>query len=122
MSALLGLMRDATPGRADAVHTNVPAHTYIIPADVVSGLGDGNSAAGGAILDRIVKHAPKMPPTHRQLVSVRLSGGEYRIPPEVVIGVGRGDPKKGADHFDRLVKMVRTKTVSAINHQKPPKG
>ena len=122
MSGLTGLMRDATPGRADAIHTHIPAHSYVIPADVVSGIGQGNTAAGAKVLDAVCHHAPKAQPPSREMVKVRLSGGEYRIPPEVVTGMGRGNPKKGSDHFDDLVKQIRSKTVADIKSQKPPKG
>ncbi len=46
-----GLLNSAGPGRTDTINTNVPAGAYVIPADVVSGLGEGNTLAGSAVID-----------------------------------------------------------------------
>jgi hypothetical protein len=48
-----GLFKGATPGRADKVPVSVPAKSYVIPADVVSGVGQGNTDAGSKILDNM---------------------------------------------------------------------
>lgn len=48
-----GLFNGATPGRADKVPVSVPAKSYVIPADVVSGVGQGNTAAGAKVLDNM---------------------------------------------------------------------
>jgi hypothetical protein len=42
-----------TDGRADDVHTSVPDGSHIIPADVVSSLGQGNSVAGASKLEKM---------------------------------------------------------------------
>lgn len=46
-----GLFPSAGSGRADTMKATVPAGTYIIPADIVSALGDGNTIAGAKVLD-----------------------------------------------------------------------
>lgn len=48
-----GLFHGATPGRADKVPVSVPAKSYVVPADVVSGVGQGNTAAGAKVLDNM---------------------------------------------------------------------
>lgn len=48
-----GALLGPTGGRDDAIHTSVPDGTHILPADVVSSLGDGNSVAGAAKLSRM---------------------------------------------------------------------
>ena len=53
-----GLVNSATAGRADHVPTAVAADSYILPADVVSGLGAGNSLNGAAVTDRMMHSAP----------------------------------------------------------------
>src|ERR1700748_3520854 len=45
-----------TGGRADKVNTNVPNGCYIVPSDVISGLGEGNSLAGMKIIERLFPH------------------------------------------------------------------
>ena len=46
MTPVIGAINTATPGRADAHPTHVPPGSYVMPADIVSHLGDGNTAAG----------------------------------------------------------------------------
>lgn len=53
-----GALLTATPGRADAHRTNVPSGSYVIPADVVSGRGQGNTLAGAAVLGKMFGMGP----------------------------------------------------------------
>jgi hypothetical protein len=116
-------------GRADAVTTTAAPGTYIVPADVVSGLGDGNTLAGARRLDDMVGQAgagyerggPVGPGTYGGGVPVHLSGGEYGIPPHVVAGLGGGSVDRGADRLDRLVAMVRASSAQRMRNALPPK-
>lgn len=47
-----------TGGRTDNIHNAVPVGSYIMPADVVSGLGEGNSHAGAAVIDKMFHTNP----------------------------------------------------------------
>jgi len=53
-----GLLNSAGPGRTDTINTNVPTGAYVIPADVVSGIGEGNTLAGSAVIDRMFGSSP----------------------------------------------------------------
>src|SRR5665213_70356 len=53
-----GLLNSAGPGRTDTINTNVPTGAYVVPADVVSGLGEGNTLAGSAVIDRMFSTQP----------------------------------------------------------------
>lgn len=53
-----GLFPGNTGGRTDVLNRNVPAGAYVIPADVVSGLGEGNTGAGANILDHMMHSMP----------------------------------------------------------------
>lgn len=53
-----GLLNSAGPGRTDTINTNVPSGAYVVPADVTSGIGEGNSIAGSAIIDRMFSSQP----------------------------------------------------------------
>jgi len=53
-----GLLNSAGPGRTDTINTNVPTGSYVIPADVVSGLGEGSTLAGSAVIDRMFSTQP----------------------------------------------------------------
>jgi hypothetical protein len=50
-----GLIASATAGRTDRIPMSVAANSYIIPADVVSGIGQSNTLNGAKMLDAIIK-------------------------------------------------------------------
>ena len=52
-SPVIGAINTATPGRADAHPTHVPPGSYVMPADIVSSMGEGNTAAGQKILAKM---------------------------------------------------------------------
>ena len=83
MLALFNKIKRGTPGggKADDVPATINGNTpaalsegeYVIPAEVVSILGDGNTLAGSRILDQFVeavrgKKGPQAPPTRNPLV------------------------------------------------------
>jgi hypothetical protein len=53
-----GLVNSATPGRTDVHNLDVPSGSYVLPADIVSGLGEGNTMAGAAIVDKMMGTLP----------------------------------------------------------------
>jgi hypothetical protein len=53
-----GLIQSTIPGRTDRHNTDLSAGSYVLPADVVSGVGEGNSTAGAAIIDRALHSNP----------------------------------------------------------------
>jgi hypothetical protein len=55
---LHGLIRSSGSGRTDTLPLNVPSGAYVLPADIVSGLGQGNTIAGAKILDRVFSGMP----------------------------------------------------------------
>ena len=76
-----GFVGSTIPGRTDRHETDLPAGSYVLPADVVSGMGEGNSLAGAARMDAAMGTAPwgvKMPSGHRA-----RSGGLRVQPPRV---------------------------------------
>lgn len=54
----VGMIKSAIPGRTDKIPMNVRGGSYVIPADVVSGIGQGNSMAGAAALNGMFGQAP----------------------------------------------------------------
>lgn len=113
-----GLLRDKTAGRTDRLPIQVMADSYVIPADVVSGLGQGNTEAGGDLLDQMFTvpngfkrgGAAKV----RRPVSIVAAGGEYVVPPEAVDRIGRGNPVEGHRILDRFVKKLRMSTAKKM--------
>lgn len=53
-----GLISSQGAGRTDIHNINVPAGSYIVPADVASGLAEGNTLAGAGVMDRIMHSNP----------------------------------------------------------------
>ena len=56
--AQFGLVASDVPGRTDRHNMDLPSGSYVMPADIVSGLGEGNSLAGSAVIDRMLHSAP----------------------------------------------------------------
>lgn len=54
----VGMIRSAVPGRTDKLPMNVRGGSYVVPADVVSGIGEGNSMAGAAALNSLLGQGP----------------------------------------------------------------
>src|SRR3990167_4369167 len=78
-----GLIRSSIPGRTDKINIGVPSGSYILPADIISGMGQGNSISGGQIADRMFKTGPygmKLPSSRgfrlRQPRMLRADGGK----------------------------------------------
>jgi hypothetical protein len=53
-----GLSIGAGGGRTDKNNVDVGAGSYVLPADVVAGLGDGNTFHGADVFDRILRSMP----------------------------------------------------------------
>lgn len=121
-----GLFHSDVAGRTDKLHVKVPHDSYIVPADVVSGLGQGNTMAGAKVLDNIVgtKGLPKNMPGHFAkggMVDIITAGGEYHIMPEAVKKLGRGNVSHGHQTLDAFVKHVRNKTAKEMQKLPGPK-
>lgn len=53
-----GLVNSMGAGRTDIHPISVPAGSYIMPADVVSGLAEGNTMAGAGVIDKMMHSMP----------------------------------------------------------------
>lgn len=136
-----GLLGSKTAGRTDRLPTKIQPNSYIVPADVVSGIGQGNSLAGGHILDNVFAHHLHSSFRHNLTphdsvhpkalglgsggkvnhLPVILAGGEYHVTPEIVQALGGGDTKKGHKHLDNMVKTVRAHTIKTLKTLPSPK-
>ena len=60
---VVGPLLDTGPGRVDTLPISVPAGSFVIPADVVSGLpgAQGNSLAGHVALNKMMNALPLSP-------------------------------------------------------------
>lgn len=138
-----GLIPGTTGGRADAVPMNLAPHSHVIPADVVSGWGQGNTSAGaanlqhalstgpfGLSLPRVPSRGPKLssPPRMPHMarggaangIRTMVSPGEVIVPPEDVHRIGSGDFDKGHDWIDRLIVHSRKQIIHHMRKLPPP--
>lgn len=53
-----GLIDSAVHGRTDKLPLNIPAGSYVLPADIVSAVGQGNTKAGAQALQEVVDSSP----------------------------------------------------------------
>lgn len=138
-----GLISSPTPGRADSVSGALKAGSYVMPADVVSAMGQGNTMAGARALNGLMGMSPfnanaARAPKGRGMtakrmkrfadggmakeeVPVNLSGGEFVFPPEAVAAFGEGDMEHGHEILDAMVKEIRRKNLAHISQLPAPR-
>lgn len=138
-----GFLHSTGGGRADTLPRAVGAESHVLPADVVAGLGDGNSLAGAKVMNDILStgpfgtklpvrgaasHLPKAPAPlhlasggHVAKVPVQLSGGEFVLSPEQVAAWGGGDLKSGHAAIDRFILAVRKHMIKKLKSLPAPK-
>lgn len=114
-----GLVEGDTPGRADAKPVEVPNGAYVLPADVVSALGEGNTLAGSK---KFREASPKPWPSYKDggTVPILISDGEEVVHPSVVMAFGRGDIDQGHRVIDGIVKRVRADHIKKLQSLPPP--
>lgn len=110
-----------TGGRTDAKPVSVSAGSFVVPADVVSALGEGNSLAGCKNLDKMFGgHDRAHMATGGQAVPIKISDGEYVIPPAAVSKIGNGDMDMGHRSLDKFVLAVRKQHINQLKKLPPP--
>jgi hypothetical protein len=136
-----GFLHGSTPGRADAVKTQSPTGSYVFPADVVSGMGEGNSLSGARIMQGILDSGPHGIPMPREArgmgvprapapykdakggsvpaasagqTRVDLSHGEFVATPEHARSWGGGDIARGHRIFDKWVLAMRARQIKKL--------
>lgn len=145
-----GPIMSAVPGRTDKHAMNVPSGSYVVPADVVSHLGQNNTSAGMQVLHKELHGGPyggpgaktpkikglglPKPPKMSMAnkggrkndhhmgspVPVMTAGGEYVIPPEIVLQFGNGDLKRGHAELDKRIMNLRKKHIQTLRKLPPP--
>jgi hypothetical protein len=145
----VGPIKSAVAGRTDHLPMHVPSGAYVIPADIISAMGEGNTRAGFRVANTIFTELPymkstpgvpviprgAMPGMDAQLglppkkadggsasaVPIVAAGGEYVIHPDHVTQIGGGDIDKGHHELDKFVKKMRRKTVMTLSKLPGPK-
>ena len=136
----VGPIHSPVAGRTDHLPVHVPSGAYVIPADIISAMGEGNTMAGFKVANTIFSKIPNMqgmPGEDAQLglpekramggstygspVPVVVAGGEYVISPEDVEHLGEGDLDTGHRVLDAFVVKMRKKTVDTLKNLPGPK-
>lgn len=79
-----GLLTSPVGGRTDHLAVSPATGSYVIPADVISGLGEGNTLAGANVMQKILETGPHGTP----MPSGRRGSGPPRPPPAYREGEG----------------------------------
>lgn len=122
-----GPLLSTVAGRTDHLPIDVASGSYVIPADIVSALGEGNTLAGTKVLQRMFTTGPYGIPLARRhfakggAVPIVAAGGEYVVPPEVVGQIGHGDVDRGHEILDAWVKKERAHTVKTLRKLPGPR-
>jgi hypothetical protein len=123
-----GLVHGSSPGRADALVAKVPKGGYVVPADVVSSIGQGNTLAGAKRLTSSIGGLPKYPfgfarggAVDHDHATIRISSGEYFVHPRHVAAMGGGDLRTGQARLDQLVAGVRQAAAHRALSAPPPR-
>lgn len=114
----VGPIHSNVAGRTDHLPMHVPSGAYVVPADIVSALGEGNTMAGFKILNDMfgIQNLGEEPATE-----IVAAGGEYVISPQTVLRVGGGEISKGHRNLDGFVTGYRAKTVKTLQKLPGPK-
>lgn len=144
-----GLVMGGAGGRTDVHNINVPAGAYVMPADVVSGLGEGNTMAGSNVIDKMMHSGPygtqlQRPgrgpgPPHPlraektfakggrskasqtgQPTPIVVAGGEHILYPQTIMAKF-GNLDHGHKVLDALVLRARKQTIHDMKHLQGPK-
>ncbi len=119
-----GYIHGDSGGRTDNKPIDVAEGSYVVPADILSGLGEGNSHAGWAALQ--AQFGMDVP--HKadggaigEPIPIVAASGEGVIPPDRVAAIGGGDIERGHSILDAMVQHVRKKTIKTLRKLPKPR-
>lgn len=136
-----GFLNSSVPGRTDQLPITVGGGAYVLPADHVAALGQGNSLAGADIVSKMFKSGPygtalaNAKPRGLKTKKAKMfadgggigkptpivaAGGEIVLSPEQIIG-RFGDLDKGHKALDSWVVSTRQQHIKTLGNLKPPK-
>lgn len=113
-----GPIRATVPGRTDHLPMKVLPNSYVIPADIVSSLGEGNTEAGYQVLSGMFPVVPEARASGGEVggepMDIIAAGGEYVLSPDQVALIGDGDIRAGHDVLDELVLLLRKDHIKTL--------
>ena len=121
----LGPIHSPVAGRTDHLPMHVPSGSYVIPADIVSSLGEGNTMAGYRAVKMMFREAPKGAYAAGggvgEPVPIVAAGGEYVLSPDEVIWAGKGDLDAGHRALDNWITGTRKELIKTLQKLPGPK-
>lgn len=144
----VGPIHSAVAGRTDHLNMHVPKGAYVLPADIVSGVGESNTAAGFKVIRTLfgepdyVEGEPygvaparlpygvnspgraeggAAPAIEDEGVPIIAAGGEVVLSPAQVRRIGKGSLDDGHKILDLFVKQVRANNISTLRKLPGPK-
>jgi len=121
----LGPIHSPVAGRTDHLPMHVPSGAYVIPADIVSSLGEGNTMAGFRAVKTMFRGAPKgayaAGGNVGEPVPIVAAGGEYVLSPDEVIWAGGGDIDAGHRALDNWIKATRKDLINTLKKLPGPR-
>jgi len=121
----LGPIHSPVAGRTDHLPMHVPSGSYVIPADIVSSLGEGNTMAGYRAVKTMFRAAPKGAYAAGggigEPVPIVAAGGEYVLSPDEVIWAGSGDLDAGHRALDKWITDTRKELINTLKKLPGPK-
>jgi hypothetical protein len=130
-----GPLKAPIPGRTDRMKVHVASGSYVIPADIVSGIAEGNTEAGFEIIKKMIDDKKSQGGRvgmiskyglngkyheARGKVPCIVAGGEYILSPEEVELFGDGDLNAGHKVLDKFVLSQRNKLIKTLKKLPPP--
>lgn len=109
-----GLIKGPTGGREDAKPIKVPSGAYILPADIVSAAGGGNTEAGARAFQKMLPPPRKGAYAAGGEVPIAISDGEIVVSPDQVAALGHGDINAGHRALDAMVKRMRADHIRTL--------
>ena len=121
----LGPIHSPVAGRTDHLPMHVPSGSYVIPADIVSSLGEGNTMAGYRAVKMMFRDAAAGAYAAGggvgEPVPIVAAGGEYVLSPDEVIWAGKGDLDAGHRALDNWIKATRKDLIKTLQKLPGPK-
>jgi len=121
----LGPIHSPVAGRTDHLPMHVPSGSYVIPADIVSSLGEGNTMAGYRAVKMMFRDAAAGAYAAGggvgEPVPIVAAGGEYVLSPDEVIWAGRGDLDAGHRALDNWITGTRKELIKTLQKLPGPK-
>lgn len=142
VSTYAGPIHSEVAGRTDHLPMHVDSGSYVLPADVVSSFGEGNTMAAFKVLRRLFGGLPyennatpyggSAAPYNQPLepkarggkasgVPIVAAGGEYVLSPAQVRMAGDGDLDTGHRVLDEFVLRNRKKLIKTLQKLPGPK-